>query len=340
MSKPDINATAFSSSEPLIDEGDLARFYREWGKDLSAAFARHENGDYEVDLEELVTTVRDQIQRLTTAMKAIDMVARAAGKHAPIAPADRSQKDERKQTVSRVRAYWKLKCLLGNMEDAKTAARASQVVDAIAAKGARWEQAKVDLAEISKRIGEAKRASQQAELQSAFASATRRYNAATMALRKLLTPQYEEAVAQAKTADSAEAIDLFNPGHDYVSEWQDRRKGLAPTTSGRATPRGDRIRELRKAKSWSQQRLSDETAKFKPNGVGLGVRTIRRVEAGRDVNLRTLSYVAAALQEELTSIIRTDDPTSGTPNEPDSASTSRPDNRRSPVMRRWRLQPS
>ncbi|WP_377322959.1 helix-turn-helix transcriptional regulator [Pimelobacter simplex] len=49
-----------------------------------------------------------------------------------------------------------------------------------------------------------------------------------------------------------------------------------------------RIKDLRTARGWSQERLADES--------GVAVRTIQRLEAGNDASLETLSMVAKALE--------------------------------------------
>lgn len=48
-----------------------------------------------------------------------------------------------------------------------------------------------------------------------------------------------------------------------------------------------RIRQLRVARGWSQERLAEES--------GVAVRTIQRLDAGNDASLETLSLVAKAL---------------------------------------------
>jgi transcriptional regulator with XRE-family HTH domain len=52
---------------------------------------------------------------------------------------------------------------------------------------------------------------------------------------------------------------------------------------------GTRVRELREAKDWSQQTLSDES--------GLHLNTIKNIESGKreDVGLASLNDIAAAL---------------------------------------------
>ncbi|GAA4083879.1 helix-turn-helix transcriptional regulator [Nocardioides kongjuensis] len=49
-----------------------------------------------------------------------------------------------------------------------------------------------------------------------------------------------------------------------------------------------RIRDLRTARGWSQERLAEAS--------GVAVRTIQRLEAGNDASLETLSLVATALE--------------------------------------------
>ena len=298
MSGPSNDFRRNKDAKPFEDEDALAAFYKACGQELAKGFGRYERGDYEFDLQALVEEVHAELQRLTPAMQAIDKVARMAGKHAPIV------RDDEKLTINQVRAFWKIRCLRGKMPAEVTVDRANNANRKLPGHGAQWQQAEADLRDVSKLIGEAKEAPEQAALQSRFMKATKDYNRAHRKLLELLTPRRYETAGGAEPKGSATTGGLFRPEQDYVTIWEDVTKGM----SGRVTPRQELVRELRNELKWSQQRLSDETRRYRPDrDIGVGVRTIRRVEDGRKVNVRTLGYIAKALGVDLASLVRNED---------------------------------
>ncbi len=63
-----------------------------------------------------------------------------------------------------------------------------------------------------------------------------------------------------------------------------------------------RIGELRRLRGWTQERLAEQS--------GVAVRTIQRMESGRDASLETLSAVAAALEVPVRDLFVTEEPAS------------------------------
>ena len=127
-----------------------------------------------------------------------------------------------------------------------------------------------------------------------------------------LTPHYETlsgkhgAAAKAARRANEALMHLigapdtpFDPKHRYVEDWKKEvgvSEALAGVSRRGLDPDGETIKAMRAARGWTQADLVDGVRER--TGIKLGVRTIRRVEAGRRVDVKTIRAIAEAFDED------------------------------------------
>ena len=96
----------------------------------------------------------------------------------------------------------------------------------------------------------------------------------------------------------------FDPDHRYVDEWKRfvriseakarvKHRGLDPNAKA--------AKAFRTKRGWTQAQLVAEVRDR--TGIKLSIRTIRRVEAGKRVDFRTLEAIAKTLEQDLSALV-------------------------------------
>lgn len=96
----------------------------------------------------------------------------------------------------------------------------------------------------------------------------------------------------------------FNPEHRYLDEWK-RFVRISEESEGVShrglDPNAKAVKAARSERGWTQAQLVAEVRERAD--VKLSIRTIRRVEAGKRVDIKTLKAIAKTLDRELSALV-------------------------------------
>lgn len=257
-----------------VDPGEDIAFFEQVSKELRSFARAFERGTHSSSPVPDLTAVIERLELL----KPLDEFRRAAKVSAKVAGQLGVKEDE-------LYAHWRLAFFQRQNEKERLLAHAAKIT-------------RRSVTDLVKRVqDERKRARQYRREMNATSELTSHYGT--------LSERHDASATAARQAN-ATLMDLigapgtpFDTRHRYVEDWK-RKVGISEALVGVSrrglNPDGEAIKAMREARDWTQAELVNEVRERTGNNIS--IRTIRRVEAGKRVDVKTIRALAGTFDED------------------------------------------
>lgn len=253
-----------------------AQRFREFAEDVA-------RGDYSFDLAGALAEIQERADRLRPLSVITDVARRCADAAPAITP------DGEEIRYVQVYRHWQLVHLVDSFDMSVLEKDASRVtVQRLKDLGGKLEGAQKAVTDLETRLSATKTHEVDPRLHEEMARAVRTFQAARTDLLTLIGAKAE----------------VFDPGGDYDREYRHKRAQVAMASGRSVEPDGDRIRDARKSRGWTQDDLASRVC-GRSKGQTMAKKTIGRMESGESrTDNTTLKAVAEVLEVNVLELVR------------------------------------